>query len=273
MKRINSQDTEDVELAKQVLSWISYAKRPLTVIELRHALAIVPEAKELDVEALMDKELLLSVCAGIVTIEHGSDIMRLVHYTTQEYFERKRDCLFPDAQTTIASSCLTYLAFNVFDKPCTNKKSLEDRLKEYKLSVYAAQYWGAHTRGHAETKMGNAIIQTFQSRGKLDSIAQIERHELKPWDFAIHSGLSLLHIVAANGLATICQYFLNGTYNVSVDPDARDKDGGTALICAATNGHDDVVKRLVDAGADLEASVEYGGQRCAGRPRMGTTMW
>src|SRR6266516_7172776 len=68
MKRIYSQDAEDVELAKQVLSWISYAKRPLTVSELQHALTIVPGARDLDDDALTDKELLLSVCAGIVTI-------------------------------------------------------------------------------------------------------------------------------------------------------------------------------------------------------------
>lgn len=97
MKRIDNQDIEDVELAKQVLSWISYAKRPLTIIELQHALAIVPGARDLDDDAFTDKELLLSVCGGIVTIENESNIIRLVHYTTQEFFEQRRDCLFPDA--------------------------------------------------------------------------------------------------------------------------------------------------------------------------------
>ena len=139
MKRIYSQDAEDVELAKQVLSWISYAKRPLTVSELQHALTIVPGARDLDDNALTDKELLLSVCAGIVTIDNESNIIRLMHYTTQECFEQRRDCLFPDAQTTIALSCLTCLAFDMFDEPCSNSESLEDRLQKYKLSAYAAQ--------------------------------------------------------------------------------------------------------------------------------------
>ena len=40
MKRIEGQDKGYRELARQVLSWITYAKSPLTTAELRHALAV-----------------------------------------------------------------------------------------------------------------------------------------------------------------------------------------------------------------------------------------
>src|SRR5947207_2397316 len=171
MKRIDSQDAEDAELAKQVLSWISYAKRPLKVIELQHALATVPGKNDLDDDALINKELLLSVCAGIVTIENESSIIRLVHYSTQQYIEGRRHRLFPDAEITIALSCLRYLAFNIFDEPCSNTASLVDRLQKYKLSAYAVQYWGDHTRGHVEVE--SAVIRTFQFRGRRESMAQV----------------------------------------------------------------------------------------------------
>ena len=258
MNRICGQDAEDVDLAKQVLSWISYAKRPLTVIELQHALAIVAEERELDEDALTDKELLLSVCAGIVTIEHESNIIRLVHYTTQEYFERKRDRLFPNAQTTIALRCLTYLAFDVFDEPCSSRELLEIRLQKCALGCYAAQYWSVHARGQSEMKVENAIIHTFKSLGKRESMTQIVTHEVRPSDFVVNSGLSLLHIIAANGLATICHSVLTGTCNATTDVEARDEYGRTALREAASGGHDEVVKRLLDAGADVEARDKYG---------------
>ena len=40
MKRIEGQEEGSRELAKQVLSWITCAKRPLSTSELQHALAV-----------------------------------------------------------------------------------------------------------------------------------------------------------------------------------------------------------------------------------------
>ena len=40
IKRIDGQLAEDRSLARRALSWITYAKRPLTMKELCHALAI-----------------------------------------------------------------------------------------------------------------------------------------------------------------------------------------------------------------------------------------
>jgi hypothetical protein len=47
----------------------------------------VGESK-LDEENLPEIEYIILGCAGLVTIDEGSDIFRLVYYTTQEYFTR-----------------------------------------------------------------------------------------------------------------------------------------------------------------------------------------
>lgn len=41
VKRIGNQTSKNLELAKTPIGWITYAKRPLTVDEPEHALAIV----------------------------------------------------------------------------------------------------------------------------------------------------------------------------------------------------------------------------------------
>jgi ankyrin repeat protein len=43
-----------------------------------------------------------------------------------------------------------------------------------------------------------------------------------------------------------------------VDPNARCKDGFTALMCAAARGHSDVVVALLGSGAELHARARYG---------------
>jgi hypothetical protein len=83
LQRIKGQLGSDYTLAKNVLSWITFAKRPLTTAEICGALAVKPGEAELDPENVPHIEDLVSVCAGLVVVDPESDIIRLVHYTTQ----------------------------------------------------------------------------------------------------------------------------------------------------------------------------------------------
>jgi hypothetical protein len=82
MERIEGQTADYEILAKQVLSWITCAMRPLTTLELQHALAVEVGESELDQENLPEIEDMVSVCTGLVTVDEESHIIRLVHYTT-----------------------------------------------------------------------------------------------------------------------------------------------------------------------------------------------
>jgi hypothetical protein len=115
MKRIAGQVKDQKELAKQVLSWITCAKRPLTTSGLQHALAVEEGESTLDKENLPQIEDMVSVCAGLVTVDQESGIVRLVHYTTQEYFERTQRKWFPNAEIDITTICITYLSYPIFD--------------------------------------------------------------------------------------------------------------------------------------------------------------
>ncbi|KAF2178919.1 hypothetical protein K469DRAFT_695066 [Zopfia rhizophila CBS 207.26] len=115
MERVESQRTGFCELAKQVLSWITCVKRPLTTLEVQHVLALEIGASELDEENVTEIEDMVSLCAGLVTADEESNIIRLVHYTTQEYFERKQNFWFPNAQADITKVCVAYLSFDAFE--------------------------------------------------------------------------------------------------------------------------------------------------------------
>ena len=72
---------------------------------------------------------IVSVCARLVTIDEESGIIRLVHYTTQEYFERTQSQWFPDAQTNITTICVSYLSFDEFESGiCQNDEEFKQRL-------------------------------------------------------------------------------------------------------------------------------------------------
>jgi len=78
MERVERQDDDRKQLAKRVLSWITYVIRPLSVKELQHALAVVSDTTNIDPDDITDEETLTSVCAGLVVIDEKRDVIGLV---------------------------------------------------------------------------------------------------------------------------------------------------------------------------------------------------
>ncbi|KAE8386109.1 hypothetical protein BDV23DRAFT_187582 [Aspergillus alliaceus] len=149
IQRIEGQVTDQKDLAWQCLSWIICAKRPLTIVELRSALAVEIGESEFDGESLLDLDDIVSVCAGLITVtaDPSDNIIRLGHYKAQEYFERTWNRRFLDAPKDIASICVTYPSFDAFlSGICLSDAEYEARLEEYPLYSCAARNWGHHAR-------------------------------------------------------------------------------------------------------------------------------
>jgi hypothetical protein len=77
MNRIREQEQENRTLAFAVLSWIVLARRPLCVTELRIAVAM-DTGTELDPDDAIMETCLTSYCAGLVSIDEMTKIVRLV---------------------------------------------------------------------------------------------------------------------------------------------------------------------------------------------------
>ena len=182
MRRIYGQEKGFRDLAEQILSWITWAVRPLTVPELQHALSIEPGDEELDEDNCLDTNDLTSVCAGLVIVDQERQRLRLVHYTTQEYFERRRDELFGDIQNKIASICITYLCLDALEGPYSDLDVLQGCVTEYPFLAYAAPYWGHHVRATSELIHRDYIMRLLSKHSKLISAIQV-KHFLRGKSF------------------------------------------------------------------------------------------
>lgn len=146
--RICAQRSHQAALGKRIISWVIHATRPLRVEEMRYALAVEDGDDELDPEGLIDATALVSFCAGLVVINEQSNLISLVHPTTQEYFKDREKRLFPGAHEDIAMTCIIYLRM----KPFRNEGALDDfeaftvRRCSHRLLGYAAVNWGFHVR-------------------------------------------------------------------------------------------------------------------------------
>jgi hypothetical protein len=91
----------------------------------------------------LNPEDILDVCAGLVVIENESQVIRIVHFTAQEFFRRSPGSLFPDADTQISKTCLAYLSFDVFrESLCISPEEIEARPQLFPFLNYAAHHWG-----------------------------------------------------------------------------------------------------------------------------------
>ena len=247
MARIQGQVQEHSKLAFSALSWISNALRPLRLDELQHALAVRLGDHSLDEEALEDEALIISVSAGLITLDAQSRTMRLVHFTVEEYFRGMQQKWFPDADRRISKTCLTYLSFDIFESGrCLFDQELEVRLHKNRFLDYAARNWGHHVSRVEDHAVENLALEFLGSNSKVSCSNQVMlapesgyRHRYFSQD--LRDQVFGMHLAANFGLRSIVKMMLEAGTAV----DAKDSAGQTPLSYAAAAGHETIVKFLV----------------------------
>ncbi|PTB55273.1 hypothetical protein M431DRAFT_554495, partial [Trichoderma harzianum CBS 226.95] len=259
MKRIDSQDAGRKDLARRALSFIVYAKRKISAVELQHALAVENERHELDSQNLASIENIILVCAGLVTLDHETGIIRLVHYTAQDYFERTQASWFPSAERAITKSCVTYLSFSVFDSGfCSTDVDFEHRLSSNPFYNYAAHNWGHHAQ--KISPIPQELIAFIKCDLKVQASSQVLMASKPTWKGSDYSQqfpkkITGLHLAAYFGIGDIIETILN-----EQDLDADDGFGRTPLSYAAGNGFETVARLLLHRHNVNPNSRDRGGQ-------------
>lgn len=240
MKRIDEQVGDQKCLARKILSWIICASRPLIKSELQHALAVEPGALELDPDNI--PRVMVEVCAGLVTVDEESSVIRLVHYTAQEYFGRTREEHFPEAESEVAETCVTYVSFSVFGSGyCQTDDEFGERLRSYPLYSYAARNWGHHARRARLPCQG--VVRFLKCKKKVQASSQALMATIGSSQH-VQKRMTCLHLAAYFGLDSAARSLL--TRNLV---DRMDSDGRTPLSYAAEKGHKAVVELLLSTGA------------------------
>lgn len=110
MDRIRNKSGERGRYAYDIMAWVSYAFRALTVEELQIAIASRDLADETRVseEMLFPAKELSAYCCGLV-VEDEAQSVRFVHYSARDYFTLHREELFPSYHLIAAFSCIKYI--------------------------------------------------------------------------------------------------------------------------------------------------------------------
>ncbi len=257
MERIQRQSGDLPRDALLIFSWVVKAKRQITVPEMRDALAVEIGKSALDKDNYPTIEHITRACAPLIVVDEESNIVRLVHYTTQEYFERTSGNWLKNAQIDITNICITYLSFSVFDGGhCPSEDQFYDRVKVNSLYSYAAKNWGHHAREALNIGMEALVMVNFlENEMKRDAwsealmVDNVELDRRGSWIwYNIPRQMSALHLAAFFGLYDVVVILLEKGHN----PNTEDTKKTTPLSWACRNGHTQTVMVLLRENANPE---------------------
>lgn len=255
LNRLGDQPAGAQKLAKSALLWVTFAQRPLTPTELRHAVATKNKERDAfsldDVPSIVD---IIRVCTGFLHIDPFMGVVRPFHRKAAEFLETNAALILNiggthddrlsfhqirqaalHAHRRITRSCISYMmSFDYFWRVgCQNKFQLKALQKDNVLLEYAASTMLYHAN-KANMNSDSRVLGLLQTQISVAAMGQcITSNWGRFWD------MNGLHIASLLGNEEVVINLLRRGY----DPLARtslisvDDVSQHALGFAAAGGH------------------------------------
>lgn len=274
LERIFSQATDTVDLAKDILSIVISAVRPLTLWELQCALALDPEDDFLDRNDIIDADILYKSCLGLVRVDESKmplSRVGLIHYSAREFIKRRADVTLPRAEIDLFLRCMNCLTITPYtDGACLDDGSLRIRLEENPFYEYSAMHWWRHLRNFYSKSCGSLteandlrakVMDFLNNPGALASAIQVQhlpKVRSSQWSQRYPRGVTPLLLASFLGLTDICRQCLE------LHPESiKDEETtyyGTAIQAAALGGHSDTLEFLFSKFEDQSLIDSHSGK-------------
>ncbi|KAI1178591.1 ankyrin repeat protein [Nemania sp. FL0916] len=248
------QQVDDKEKLVPILRWIVLAARPLTVEELTVASETKASGDMMPTEVIKDR---LASCGLLVKID--GDVVNLVHESAKEFFQSDQVNteginMFHMNHIThrdLMRTCLTLIEEN-YKSP----GSISDASIRNTLLAYASLYWPEHFRNAFD----RIDVRSEFSRQFFQADSAVREDWWKFfWEQEQYGGapptFTLLHLAAYFGNLAWAKMLLDQHASDHISfrrlTSRKDNYGRTPLFWAATRGHRDVVKLLLDYGSRI----------------------
>ena len=252
---------EHVGFAAKFLQWILYSVRPLYIDELAEVVMVdIASETPLDPNRrFLDPRDVLTTLPDLLVTTNDMYQARLTHFSVKEYLTSDNCKWNPlvatrsQANTTIAEDCLLYLL--QFNRPYLE---VADTVISSPLLRYASNYWPAHIKAAGQdSRLMAKVMELFNTEtvflnwaSFLDGYRPFEEDEVDE-GFAVPSPL---YYASSFGLLLAAKSLVDG----GADIDEVCGPVGSALAAACVGGYTEIVKFLLQKGANPEIQGELG---------------
>jgi hypothetical protein len=255
----------DRVLARESLFLVAGALRPLTILELAEAVVVERRDTHIDDEIrLLDPEVLLEICQGLIEYDKASNVVTLAHSSIRSFLT---SCSIDKSKASwygynlsgihadVADKCLTYLLFDHFRGGYCRNGDLAKDFNDFPFLRYASQYWPLHARLCTEpiyfdvTAMKFCLSHALPNGGNFSFWAQCLMPDASEERIR---ATKPLYYAASFGLTDLTKSLLTSKCINIEAPGGRHKS--SALHVACYRGHVDIARHLLECGADVNAA-------------------
>ncbi|KAI9657305.1 MAG: hypothetical protein M1821_002985 [Bathelium mastoideum] len=283
--RIHSQPLSRRSLALRALIWLCQARRPLTSDELCEILSMnIHHGRPLNNKYRPSTKVIVECCQGLIYLDDTVMTLHLVHFAVKDYLMAHDVRIFGEsAKRLVAFTSLGYLLDTAFDSGPPSPEafatepsntSIQDDeeaeilveedinifIDKHPFFMYLSYYWGWHVESfQQDPTLASMLARFLCSTARVARIYQVRRFSL---------GYSSRYWLpkeawSITGLQLACDYQLLHLIRSLLDARMFDVDqhsdlGTTALITASSNNQIEVVRELLQRGADPLCANWYG---------------
>ena len=256
---ILGEDAEELEVAKRALMWVMCSRRPLSSEEWA-SFSYWPEPADQDTGAYP----LLKMCHNLVTVDNQMQVVRFAHLSVQEYLEKLDDFTAEKANSMAARFCLSVLLSDEMPIPSLLRESFG----------YSRGYWVEHASQCTGSQCISKLLRSFLGTAAEPGRAYCDWHRyslkrnLDPADLSSsassstcgfdHQPENINHLYSepVNPVFAVCCFRLGTGFQDfwdwdAFDIDSRNAHGETLLHVASLVGNEQLVKSLLENGADV----------------------
>ncbi|KAG6355420.1 hypothetical protein INS49_003382 [Diaporthe citri] len=272
----------------KLIEWICFAMEPLTLNELRWAMIVDPHYSDEPVSLqhyedtedfatscdMMEKRLKALSC-GLAEAVPSSHVVQFIHQSVKDFFMKEGLVILHRSQSPAGSEAneadLKCTAHNQLSKTCIRYFSAEEIIQsrlhpesptwedDFPLLRYAVIHWTAHVQQSEEKGPQTDLLRYFgwPSEQVVQRWSKFHWSMAEDWDW--QNGTTLLHVASRYQLMGPLLGILQSKELLENKIDASDDENRTPLWWAAYEGHEAVVRLLLDNGANINAVCgEYG---------------
>ena len=259
---------DDMQDSLRLMRWIHFGLRPLSLRELRTAMAVdacsssesVDHYQQTEHYVETDEAMERRVCdlsRGLAgAVQHGERrIVQFVHQSVIDFLidegfqllDRSRRAATAGSfagrsHFQISDVCIRYLASAATPGEEYNSDRTYDMHVKFPLLEYSVGYWIKHAQKcERENLRADHLVSYFDSSSLLQSWLSLYKRSMPGSAWDLHWPMAAVHIASGFNLVLALESILIQSANVNM----RDGEGHTPLSIAAERGYEEIVKLLL----------------------------